>query len=87
MGASALLSSLCLAASFAVPEMPEISFRTQHETRRKWYNALNEDRAKPVLALSLAIVGVVAAPLRSDACSGSCGCGVGNAAFVICKMK
>ena len=43
--------------------------------------------ATPTLALALAIVGVVAAPLRSDACSGSCGCGVGNAAFVICKMK
>ena len=34
-----------------------------------------KNRAKPALALALAIVGAVAAPLRSNACSGSCGCG------------
>ncbi len=33
------------------------------------------NRAKPALALALAIVGAVAAPLRSDARSGSCNCG------------
>ena len=34
-----------------------------------------KNRAKPALALALAIVGAVAAPLRSDARGGSCGCG------------